>query len=875
MLPTISNIEFEKNEITKNLTLSQRFNINQQRGITSEKVSDFVKSMKEDIAEIASNYDSFEEYPKLALRARLSNQITDENFASICLLYQATSQFIKNITPLLLYETTTSGGNSNFYNYLLPKTELNHRPDLETFDINDDDLEKARIIKTIIRKYFNFTDVGFERLKKAMQEHPKCERCFHTIPLPLGHPLTLSNFYQQIATVQGYFHPVISYKPSKTKSTFGIESTHVVVPSFTLFKESFKIAFEEHAFDLMPLLGEISPETITRYKMRGIRIIGVGMPGADVSQYPDKVYAGLYVSSLHDMYHAFRYSIVKRNENNALVRINTLFREEIKKVKTTIDKAKLGSSERYEASNRLKELRHTKWMLIDGELHKSLFQKEKFGTLFQLEDKGWKPEFVQLIIQDMVTHSEVWEKEFDLNHTDLLPEEQQLYAKLSGKKAQEIALVSIKDFDQLEVTRHLSADQREVLAKKLTFRNELLEQYVRELSQVEKYCKHSQIPDHYDLYHHYELYPLVALHARFKGLITDEQLADACMLYQAMDQLVVNRVLVSTFRNSTGKIAQTVTQFRDEQRPFIETFHLFEANENKRKIVLNYIQQFFDLSPSSMDSFVEKMSKFKGTSQACFHAIDLPLGSVVNWAPVYTKISSIIEAFKPVTKKNESESEYSEEEQVMIIPSFVMVQTFLDVAFLENAYRLAPILGNVESATLEKFKMDKKRIVQISVPSVNPKMWGNEYAGSIVVTYFHFYYALRYSTVPVNDDKALCHINKLLNDGINSLKEEEKIKQLQITKRHLIDGQLHKSLKDKFGVIFNKEDWSEFARYFVIRDFVTQADNWNKSFNLKRENLLEPEQELYDQIQKEVDESQIFKKQKLNSEVDSVIVSET
>lgn len=377
------------------------------------KLQQFVKTLNSpEIVTLLKEDQKAQNIPAKAVQARTLGLLSDAQVASLCLVYQAFDQFI--IDPKTLISSIERGEDGVQRNIVSGQRSFAKQSGYIVYMLGNDNSEHKRILKT----FFSLTDFGYSKFIESLRNAPFLERVFYTFNVPLGSPISWSPMYDQIRGACGYFglvdvEPVLQYGSCKQQM--------LVVPSFSMLQAFLHAIYPDSAVTLIPMLGKCSTRTIEKNVLEGKRILNIGMKGAEVRIVTDEHYAGPLVSSLHDLYHAERYSRIKRNEQLALIKVNKIF-----------GKALANSPEN-------KDLNHLKWRLIDGELHNSVVIKERFGTLFGLKNLPWKPPFIELVISDMVHEKKEWREEFQLSRDDLLEPEQKLYDQIEVKKYREEA----------------------------------------------------------------------------------------------------------------------------------------------------------------------------------------------------------------------------------------------------------------------------------------------------------------------------------------------------------------------------------------------------------------------------------------------------
>lgn len=410
-------------ELTRHLSYIQSRDIIAKCSHLADKADDFVLTLhsKGGIAKIASDISNYQDFPLYALIAHLQRgDVSQNQFTSICLLYQAIDQFAtahKNRYSISISENMkkVSSSSISYIDTTFPPQKLH------TYSIFNQ--EKA----FFIQKFFNLEDDDdFEILKEKLSQKPDSEKYFHTVQLPLGPIYSWSPLYQRLIKVAETCH-FLFFKPVEVgiDEFFGAKIYVMVIPSFSMIEERLKILFGKDAIKLRPLIGECSKETITHYKLRDERVFQVSMPEAPTPEKADGLpTGGSFCFSLHDAYHAMRDSFINRRHRLAIVQIvDRIFKNHTNEVAENI-----------------------KWQLMDGELIFSHCQK--FGRLFNAASVAWNKEYKEIFLKDMVQLAHFWDVEYTITADDLEAEERELYETILKKTTdEERELASIALFE--------------------------------------------------------------------------------------------------------------------------------------------------------------------------------------------------------------------------------------------------------------------------------------------------------------------------------------------------------------------------------------------------------------------------------------------
>lgn len=415
------NLPFDEFESTRWLTEGQREYI-QNIPINDVAFNSFVGllNLPTGMREIAMDVDNYKVYPMLAVHALLKKKITEEQFATLCMLYAGIDQMCISPSRFELkhnYETCT-----NRY----------HRLDLvqkNYSDYRDNPLASTIRAHSIacnpqefgyLREFFHLTEEGMNEVFDSIKDVPESEKVFLTFTLSFGPVGNWSPLYHRINAVTNLFVPVNSFGVSYEGAYPPYQPQLLVVPSFTLFQAANALMFKDTSVKHQPVLGRVSTLMITDYKQRGIRLINIGIPGIDVPEEADGYWGGKIIFTIHDMYHALRDSVSCPGYQLALRRINKILH-------TLIENT---------PSSDTRPIKKVKWRLNDGENFTILRHEgtslilSKFGIIFR--EFEWPANALHAVIGDMVQNKEIWTSKFSIVKTDLDPREQKVYEVLEN-----------------------------------------------------------------------------------------------------------------------------------------------------------------------------------------------------------------------------------------------------------------------------------------------------------------------------------------------------------------------------------------------------------------------------------------------------------
>jgi hypothetical protein len=410
ILPPIEDSEFDSHLMTKYLTAEQRKKINKQY-ISNEDINQYIKKLESADGIKSITYDLFhyKENSIIALRAWHQKKISEEQFATQCMLYAAIDQMFLHPSRFDIKKT------GNYTNYQRIDLQPTNFFDMEIFSICGTEKEK---------KYLSsFLSLVDDRIglfsTKIEKECPFSERYFWGCELPLGPDFYWSPLHYRIHEIVHFFESVNidSNKISDTSDTF--DPKYLIIPSYTIMKLFFSETFPDSKMKIAPILGELSKETIIALKKEGIRPINIGVFGADVPEYADTYFAGKYILTLHDFYHAVRDFYTPHRYYLAIQRISSI-------LEGLMEKALL--VEEFKAFKKLR------WKLHDGEAYpfynnkNGTFSVPSFGHLFKTFP--WTETARKAVIQDMVQNAETWKNSFNIDKSDLSPPEKTLYEEI-------------------------------------------------------------------------------------------------------------------------------------------------------------------------------------------------------------------------------------------------------------------------------------------------------------------------------------------------------------------------------------------------------------------------------------------------------------
>lgn len=405
--------------------------------------------------------------------------------------------------------------------------------------------------------------------------------------------------------------------------------------------------------------------------------------------------------------------------------------------------------------------------------------------------------------------------------------------------------ISLKELNEREFTHHLTAlEKQHIHRTPVSF-----EKMCRFIQTLQESGGIARLTKDYSDYKNFPIYVLSEYLGKYSQKeIGKEQVASLCFLYQAIDQLIVNRKLC-LFSSSSTLTDLTITtrhiiSYPSSPRPTLSTHSLFE------KAAL--IGQFFKFSLSMLEKLKQRLSQENvPDSERYFHLIDLPLGPVHSWSPLYDNIlARVPKFFEPIVlEKNRI---YSTHSQAMVIPSFSMIREYLNLSCGIDAISIIPMIKHSSVEQMAKHKLLNKSIVPIEIPQAGAlKNFVNDhYCGKLGLSIYHIYLAIRNSWMKREDRRAINYIvNCLLKKDLNS--------RTSLIKKVLITGELYFPTEN-FGSIFDLilVPWDTDHKRLVLGNMAKLARFWKEEFCITPNLLFPVEKKIYDSILITITEAQ-------------------
>ncbi len=409
---------FDQHTLTRHMTQEQR-----KAFMAREKDQGLVDFLAGALQEteglktiLETRYREMDSVVTSLLHAFFQKKITSSQFATLAMMRAAVEQFILKPTALELYYPKVNVGETTSHSFVTALGSIDSKPTVYCFDPLLPDDRSHRILQ----KYFNLTDREWDSFVYYLSCMPSSEQTFATFPLPLGEGPSLSGMQYALDDVLNVFHPVDERQPYSANLPLGMQPRVYVVPSFSMYQAFLRVSYgTEHAWDLEPILGKITKETIEYYKLRFKRPVGIGLPGAEGPEQADGHYAGRHIFSVHDLYHATRDSLILRNHHEAIHHIIDMLKGCVAELEMGVERTKL-TKEQIEA---------LVWKLIDGELMMTNngLSSACFGDLFSHVHDDHSLAFKQIVIKDMAKMAGYWKDSYQIGRSDLREEDRDLY----------------------------------------------------------------------------------------------------------------------------------------------------------------------------------------------------------------------------------------------------------------------------------------------------------------------------------------------------------------------------------------------------------------------------------------------------------------
>jgi len=332
----------------------------------------------------------------------------------------------------------------------------------------------------------------------------------------------------------------------------------------------------------------------------------------------------------------------------------------------------------------------------------------------------------------------------------------------------------------------------------------------------------------------YEQLPRLALLAYLKRRdISKAQVASISLLYQGVKQLLVKPVccLIYDRQDSVHKRHIEIVKLPPvDERVKITSVNVFEKSE--------WLKTFFALTNAQLKKLLLLLEK-KPNSEHYFHAIAVPLGETFLWSPGLARIANLLKILQPVEIEEVGDFP-GVKKKVMIIPSFSMLQAYIEIIYGDDAMPVTPLFGECTKEILMALKLSNKRPFHLgSEEAPTPDKADGYYFGALAYTLHDFYHLCRDSEIGQAAMRAIRYIVEyLFRTPLNQNTEE--------LKWELMDVDLYLK-RHRFGKLFDLAGWNwGIHKNAIVHDIALQKAFWESEFNVTREDLQAPEQTMYD-----------------------------
>lgn len=406
---SLKPLDFDASPVTKFLTPAQRSAIARQ-SVSFDEVKELAEVINTPggIVPIAEDLKDHDIYAPIALRALNEKLIIEEQFGTICILYSAIDQMIAHPARFEV-KYNPSIQNFDFHRIPVSDTDSFYKSNVTTVPLVSNAPENI-----YLRQFFHATEDGLERVIANMQACPESERYFWLFECPFGPLFSWSPLLHRLNEISTFFKTVNQYQIYKSNALHPYQPQYLVVPSLSLIKAFAAMACPASYLQLQPGLGCFEKEDIIAYKKQGIRLVNIGMPGADCPETADGLFGGKYVFTHHDYYHYLRDCLTPRSFQRAINRVATLL----------------------EGLMQTFETKEIEWKLYDGEIFSFKMGKEggeiaDFGAIFN--KIKWSQIAKETVINDMVQNAELWHKEYEITVFSLSQPERSIYYQMINK----------------------------------------------------------------------------------------------------------------------------------------------------------------------------------------------------------------------------------------------------------------------------------------------------------------------------------------------------------------------------------------------------------------------------------------------------------
>lgn len=397
-----ATIDFDGSPVTKHLNRAQRALIS-ERFCDKQALVSFVDKINSPhgIVEVANDIQKYKSYPSMGLQAFLAGLISEEQLATLSIFYAAIDQML--VAPARFELRHNYENATNYYLRLnIPSENIYLNGKDAKYDFKVHSIEHATPHeRELIRQFLYIKEEYIDDLFAALKEAPCSEKIFYSFELPFGPVGAWSPLYHRLNAISSFFQPVNPFKDTYAGAYPPFKPQRLIVPSFSIFKIFFSLAFPDTHTQLQPFLGHIGTHDMTEYKRKRIRPINIGVPGIDVGEEADNFYGGKLIFTYHDFYHAIRDATTILPYQKALNKIDRILD---KVIKASEDPAEI------------KELKKLKWLLTDGELfdfHKDDDDNATVSPFTDIFEKiSWPKQALKAVTENMNRRPEQWKNYF-------------------------------------------------------------------------------------------------------------------------------------------------------------------------------------------------------------------------------------------------------------------------------------------------------------------------------------------------------------------------------------------------------------------------------------------------------------------------------
>ncbi len=387
-----------------------------------------------------------------ALQLLKQNKISVGQFATLHVLDAAVRTLINHLTSYLVHSYLDDEDKLKRTVTVYPLQNLASLPThIRSFLFDKTLIQKEGISlselppaqrEPLLKSFFNFTDSEWVEFSKQMNSAPRSEQ----------------HYYVLVAPNEGCYSPLISIVNHvlacmreltwmrAAKDGELIEEKIMLVPSFTMFQAAINAkanTLKRKPVELIPTYGYIEPGHYAALKTAGKLALAMYLPEKEsYLRYQDQRgkfratvdgygFETAFAGAIHDVYHAMREMEMSENVAKARMRLAQIAKNHPK--------------------NKMNpDSRAVDDVLVDGELIFSypqtvdtMYDPSKrpaaahpFGFIFYTSGlkNNLHVDLKRDFIKDMVENKDLWKKEYNLDKSDLLREDQVIYDELAAEQ---------------------------------------------------------------------------------------------------------------------------------------------------------------------------------------------------------------------------------------------------------------------------------------------------------------------------------------------------------------------------------------------------------------------------------------------------------